>query len=57
LFVLATTHAAVEEAGLPEEKQVNREAAAGEDAGAPPPKHWRKRSKKEKSDVDEQAIV
>ncbi len=59
MFVLATTHAAVEEAGLPEEKQVNREAAAGEEVGSPSKKAWRSRANKAetnvKADVDETA--
>ena len=57
--VEATSHAAVEEAGLPDETQVNREAAAGEEAGSPPTKLWRTRAKNEetnvKADVDETA--
>ena len=57
--VEATSQAAVEEAGLPDETQVNREAAAGEEAGSPPKKVWRTRAKNAetnvKADVDETA--
>ena len=57
--VEATSHAAVKEAGLPDETQANREAAAGEEAGSPPKKVWRPRAKNAetnvKADVDETA--
>ena len=49
--VEATSHAAVKEAGLPDETQANREAAAGEEVGSPSKKAWRPRANKAKTHV------